>query len=70
MTGFFLSYETIVELLIINNDFLLIGPQLTHHHSKVISNLNGKEILSNNGTRVFIVGLSLRGAGQNGTATK
>ena len=43
VTGVFLSYETMVELLIINRDFPAIGSQLPHQHSKVIANLNEKD---------------------------
>ena len=35
MTGFFLSYETIVDLLIINKDFPTIGSQPPRQHSEV-----------------------------------
>ena len=40
---FFLSYEKMVDLLIIDRDFLTIGSQLPHQHSKVVANLNKKE---------------------------
>ena len=40
VTGFFLQYETMIDLLIINRDFPTIGSQLPHQHSKVITNLN------------------------------
>ena len=33
VTGIFLSYETIVDLLINNSDFPTIGYQLRHQHS-------------------------------------
>ena len=49
-----------VELLILNRDFPTLGSQLPHHHSKVVANLNDKEISSNNDKRVLIGGLSTR----------
>ena len=56
VTWFFLSYETMVELLIINRNFPTIGSQLPRHHSKAVANLNYKEMSSNNGTSIFMVG--------------
>ena len=63
IAGFFLSYETMVDLLIINRDFPTTASQLPHHHSKVVANLNDKEISSNNGTRVFYCWFSKRAKG-------
>ena len=40
VTGFFLLYETMVHLLIINKDFPTIGSQLLHQHSKVVVSSN------------------------------
>ena len=40
VTGFFLSYETMVDLLIINKDFPTIGSQLPHQHSEVAVSSN------------------------------
>ena len=37
VTGFFLSYETMVDLLIINKDFPTVGSQLPHQHSVAVS---------------------------------
>ena len=37
---FFLSYETMVDLLIINTNFPTIGSQLPHQHSEVAVSLN------------------------------
>ena len=62
IAGFFLSYEIIVDLLI-TNSFPTTVSQLPHHHSKVVANLNDKEISSNNGTRVFYCWFSKRAKG-------
>ena len=40
MTGFFLLYETIVDLLIIKNDFPTIVSQLPHQNSEVAVSSN------------------------------
>ena len=40
VTGFFLSYETTVNLLIINKNFPIIGSQLPHQHSEVVVSSN------------------------------
>ena len=40
MTGIFLSYETIVDILIINKDFPTNGSQLPHQHSEVAVSSN------------------------------
>ena len=60
VTGFFLSYEKMVKLLIINREFPTNGSQLPHHHSIDVANLNNKEMSSNNGISVFIGELSNR----------
>ena len=60
VTWIFLSYKTMVELLIINRDFSTIGSQLPHQHYKVVANLNEKKISLNKFTSVFISGLSSR----------
>ena len=36
VTGFFFSYESMVDLLIINKDFPTIGSQLPHQHCKLL----------------------------------
>ena len=41
--SFFLSYETMLVILIINRDFPIIGSQLPNQHSKVVANLNEKD---------------------------
>ena len=43
MTGCFLSYEIMVELLVINRDFTTIVSQLPHPHSKLVANLKYKD---------------------------
>ena len=40
VTGFFLSYETMVDLLIINKDFPTFGSQLPYQHSEVAVSSN------------------------------
>ena len=40
VTGIFLAYKTIADLLSINKDFLTIGSQLTHQHFEVVLSSN------------------------------
>ena len=41
--GFFLWHETVVDLLINNIYFPIIGSQLPHQSFKVVANLNQKD---------------------------
>ena len=43
VNGNFLSFETKVDLIIVNRNFSTVGFQLSHQHSKVVANLNQKD---------------------------